>query len=110
MGRSLRIVGLVLLAGLVWLLLADSVGWIPRGSADAWVRPLVGSAAALLGLGVVLALLEPLVRSLGQGRCCRCGSRIERGQTYCPDHLQQSVNEYRDRLRREDAHSRSRPV
>ena len=48
---------------------------------------------------LALALLSPIGRELRRGRCVRCGAQIERTQTYCADHLQEAVNEYRDRTR-----------
>ena len=56
-------------------------------------------AFGCIALGVLLGMLSPFARRMRQGRCVRCGSRTERGQTYCASHLQETVNEYRDNLR-----------
>ena len=99
MARLLRYLGLVLLAATAVLMLADGVGWIESADARPWVWNGVRAGAVCLGVGVLLALLAPLGRELRRGRCVRCGAAIERRQTYCRDHLQAAVNEYRDQTR-----------
>ena len=100
MGRTLRIVGLIALAGAAWVLLAGEAGWIGGSQANALFRPLLVGGAAALGLGFLLGLLNPVGRRLRQGRCVRCGTSIERGQSYCLDHLRDTVNQYQDQMRR----------
>ena len=96
MGATLRYIGVAVFAGLAWLLLAEAVGWIPEGSFDRWIRPLAGIGAAAFGAGLLLGVLFPVARRIRRGKCVRCGTRIERGQVYCMDHLQATVNEYRE--------------
>jgi hypothetical protein len=91
-GRTLRYVGLIVLAGAAWALLA----------ADSAFRPLSWVGAGSLGLGLLYGLLAPLGRRLFRGRCVRCGGPVERGQVYCLDHLRDTVNEYQDQMRRHD--------
>ena len=100
MGRILRITGLIALAGAAWVLLAGEAEWIPAGVANATFGPLAVGGAAGLGLGLLLGLLNPVGRKLRQGRCARCGAAIEKGQSYCLDHLRDTVNEYQDQMRR----------
>ena len=99
MGRTLRYLGVTTLAITAWLLLADAVGWIEPGSADAWIERGVWIGGGCVVTGVFLAVMSPVGRELRRGHCVRCGSSIERGQTYCADHLQAAVNESRDSTR-----------
>lgn len=99
MGRTLRFLGLALLAAAVWLSLAEATGGIGSGFASEWVGLAFKSGLLCLAAGLLLRALNPIGRELRKGRCVRCGAAIERGQTYCTDHLVQTVNEYRDRAR-----------
>lgn len=99
MARTLRYVGLVLLAAAACFLLSGAVGWLPAEDVKPWVGAGVKAGVLCLGAGILLAMLSPIGRELRRGRCARCGAVIERGQTYCRDHLQQAVNEYRDQTR-----------
>jgi hypothetical protein len=99
MGGTLRIIGLILLAGAAWAALAGEFGWMDRALADAWLPPLIKAGIAVLVSGVALGFLAPIFRFLGKGRCARCGTSIEKGQTYCADHLQETVHEYQRQTR-----------
>lgn len=99
LARRLCYLGLAILAVTAWLLVADLRGWVPQGVASTWTWPLIRAAAICLGAGVAVAVLSPLMREFRRGRCVRCGKRTERGQVYCLDHLQQTLNEYRDQTR-----------
>ena len=99
MGRPLRFLGLALVAAAVWLFLAEAMGWIGSGLASGWGGAALKSGLVCLAAGVVLRALAPVGREFRKGRCVRCGAPIERGQAYCADHLLQTVNEYRDRVR-----------
>jgi len=79
--------------------MADAVQWIRPGSIDLWIWWSSRLGLTLLGAGLILRLLAPVGRELRRGRCVRCGTAIERGQTYCMDHLQATVNQYRDETR-----------
>ena len=96
MGPLLRRVGLGLWIATIWLALAQLAGLIPAGRADVWLWRGAWAGTLVLGAGLVAGALAPVSRELRRGRCVRCGVRIERTQTYCRDHLQQTVNEYRD--------------
>ena len=97
MGRLLRGLGLGIWLAVIGLALGQLAGVIPAETADLWLWRGVWAGSGALGLGLVLGLFSPISRELRRGRCVRCGARIERTQTYCRDHLQQAVNEYRDR-------------
>lgn len=99
MGRTLRFLGLALLAAAVWTSLAEAIGWITPALASDWGSLALKSGLLCLGAGILLGAFSPVGRELRRGRCVRCGAPIERGQTYCTDHLVATVNEYRDRAR-----------
>lgn len=99
MSRLLRRIGLGVWLATIWLALAQLAGIVPPGSADVWLWRGIWGGAAAMAIGCLLGGMGFLSRALRRGRCVRCGSRIERGQTYCRDHLQATVNEYRDRHR-----------
>ena len=99
MARTLRVLGLFLLATAACMLLAGEMSWVSAELADTTVRSLALGGVACLAIGLLLAVLSPVSRAMAQGRCARCGHSIERGQTYCRDHLQATVNEYRDQTR-----------
>ena len=100
MGRVLRRVGLAIWLVAIGLALAQLAGLIPAQTADRWLWRGIWTGSGALGLGLILGILAPVSRELRRGHCIRCGVRIERSQTYCRDHLQQTVNEYRDRHHR----------
>ena len=100
MGRTLTYSGLVILAGGAWFLVAGEAGWISVESADQWFLPLVKVGGISFGAGILLGILSPVIRRARQGRCARCGAATERGQSYCLDHLQQTVLEAQDEVRR----------
>ena len=95
-GRMLRTSGVTLVAAAMCLAVATSAGWVPAESVDPWIAPGLLGGLGLAGAGVLLSLLSPLGRMLRRSRCVRCGAAIERGQTYCIDHLRETVAEYRD--------------
>ena len=97
MGHLLRRLGLAIWIATIWLALAQLAGVIPAHTADRWMWRAIWAGSGTFGLGLVLGILAPVSRELRRGHCIRCGVRIERTQTYCRDHLQQTVNEYRDR-------------
>ncbi|HKQ62977.1 MAG TPA: hypothetical protein VJS92_16925 [Candidatus Polarisedimenticolaceae bacterium] len=96
MGKKLRMFGFGLLALAAWLFLAGASAWIPESTADGWGRLTGWAGLGALALGMAGSLLAPLWRAVRGSRCVRCGVSIERGQTYCLDHLQETVNQYRD--------------
>jgi hypothetical protein len=99
LARYLRYVGTFLLAVTAVLMLAEGVGWLEGTITDVGIWWAARLGVLSLGAGVLLAFLSPVGRELRRGRCVRCGAPVERGQTYCSDHLQAAVNEYRDQTR-----------
>ena len=96
MGKSLQTIGGIVLLAAAWLFVAESFGWVSEAVADAWgLKALMAGAVCFCG-GLFLAVATPVTRWLSGTRCVRCRRRIERGQTYCMDHLRETLNEYRD--------------
>jgi peptidoglycan/LPS O-acetylase OafA/YrhL len=99
MGRNLRYIGIAMLAACAWMLVAVESDWIPD-SLPAIAIPLLAGAGALCFIGgMLLGVMTPVGRKLRRGRCVRCGAAIERGQSYCLDHLKETVHEYQERAR-----------
>lgn len=100
MGRTLRYLGLVVLAVSAWMLIAGEAGGVAAEVTDRWAVTLLQAGGALLVAGLLCALLAPFARWARRGHCMRCGERTERGQTYCMDHLRETVQEYQDQAHR----------
>ena len=96
MDRLLRHLGILLMAAAACGALASSAGWLPEHVVDPWIVPAVQAGVLALVTGIVLSATGWLGRMLGRGHCVRCGRQIERGQSYCIDHLRETVAEYRD--------------
>jgi hypothetical protein len=88
---------MIVLAVVACAALATSAGWAPSEPIDRWLRPAALLGVALIALGIVGSLIAPVARMVTRTRCARCRAPIERGQTYCNDHLRETVAEYRDR-------------
>jgi hypothetical protein len=97
MGRTLRYLGFAMLVAAIWMVLGESAGWVSSSVARTWTTPCVAAGIVLLGAGLLFGFVGPMVRRLSGGRCVRCGHPTGRGQAYCWDHLQETVNAYRDR-------------
>jgi hypothetical protein len=100
---KLRYLGLVLLAGAAWFVLAAELGWIDRQVVEVWFAPLAWAGAAAIAFGFALKMFSGVGRRMQLYRCARCGAPTGRGETYCRDHMQQTVNEYQDEMRRRTA-------
>jgi hypothetical protein len=100
--RVLRQVGLLLIAAAACLAVASSARWVEPALVDPWILPVLEVGAVGLALGLVLPALGAVARMVRRGRCARCGRVIERGQTYCIDHLRETIAEYQE-------HQRERP-
>lgn len=99
MPRLLRLAGLMVLAAAIVLLLAGEAGAVSEEFVDLAFLPAIKAGAIAFSAGLALSLLAPL-RRIRPGRCVRCGARIEKGQTYCHDHLRAAVQEFTDLNRR----------
>jgi hypothetical protein len=99
MGRGLLSLGSFLLVATVALWIAGAAGWIPETADDQAAALTLRAGLVLVAASFVLRVVTPVTKQMGMGRCSVCGVTIERGGTYCLDHLQQTVNTYRDRNR-----------
>ena len=106
-GRTLSYLGLVVLAGATWFLVAGEAGWISVEISDQWFLPLAKVGGICVVAGVALGFLSRALRRAKQVRCVRCGAPTERGQSYCLDHLQQTVLEAQDEARRTSSRRRT---
>jgi hypothetical protein len=96
--RTLRYLGLSILAAATWILIAGQSDWILPETADVWFWPLARTGAICFVAGLVLGAVVPAFRWARRGRCVRCGAPTERGQSYCHDHLQTTVQDAKDHL------------
>jgi hypothetical protein len=110
MGRNFRYIGLAILAATAWMLIAVEAEWVPSGLPELVIPLLAGAGVVCLAAGLLLALITPLGQKLRRGRCTRCGAPIERGQSYCLDHLRETVNEYQDHARKREMYHPGRRV
>ena len=91
---------MVILAGATWFLVAGEAGWISVEISDQWFLPLAKVGGICVVAGFALGFVIKALRRANQVRCVRCGAPTERGQSYCLDHLQQTVLEAQDETRR----------
>jgi len=98
MSRALvRLGGLLLVASVVYLAAAQIV----FGSTDRDLfRKFAGAGVVCLALGFLLAVASRAWATIIGRSCPRCGRRVARGRVYCDEHLQDTINEYRDAQRR----------
>jgi len=61
---------------------------------------LAGAGGICVAAGIVLAVFGRGMAAVVGRSCPRCGRRVARGRVYCEDHLQETINEYRDRERK----------
>jgi hypothetical protein len=91
-----RIGGLAIVAAFLYLAIWEAL----RGGADnAVFREILAAGGASLGLGFVLWVAGRGMAGFISRSCPRCGRRVARGKVYCENHLQETINEYRDRQR-----------
>jgi len=92
-----RLGGLLIVAAVVYLAAAQMV----RGAVnDKVFWAFAGAGAIGVAAGMVLAVFGRGVATVAGRSCPRCGRRVARGRVYCDDHLQATINEYRDQERK----------
>lgn len=99
MGRTLLQLGLVVLAGAVWLFLGGQVGWLDAATSDHWGPLALKASIGCMAGGLLLRAISPMERRLRGARCARCGNPTEPGHLYCRDHMKQTLDELRDQTR-----------
>lgn len=97
MARALvRLGGLLIVAAVVYLPAAQILA---GGPDKVLFRNIAAAGALCVALGFVLSMAGRGVAALVGRSCPRCGRRVARGRVYCDDHLQETINEYRDEHR-----------
>jgi hypothetical protein len=92
----IRLGGLLIVAAVVYL----PVSRLITGQENfRTFRNLAGAGMVSLLVGGVLWVAGRGMASIVSRSCPRCGRRVARGRVYCDDHLQDTINEYRDRER-----------
>jgi|WetSurMetagenome_2_1015567.scaffolds.fasta_scaffold500803_2 hypothetical protein len=99
MGRGFFSLGSFLLVATIAIWIAGAAEWIPESLDDQIAAVTLRAGLVLVAASLVLRLVSPVTKQLGKGRCAVCGVAIDRGSTYCLDHLQETVNAFRDRSR-----------
>ena len=98
MARALVRLGIVLIvASVVYLMAAQIVSGKPD---NAMFMKVALGGAGCVAAGFLLSLTGRGVSAIVSRGCPRCGRRVGRGRVYCDEHLQETINEYRDEQRK----------
>jgi hypothetical protein len=97
MGRALqRLGGVLIVASVVYVAAAQ----ILAGDVNRkffWI--IAASGCVCLALGFLLSIASRGMAVMAGRSCPRCGKRVAPGRVYCEEHLQETINEYRDQQR-----------
>ena len=97
MGRVLvRLGGLLIVAAVVYL---PASRLITGQESSKVFRTLAGAGVICLGVGAALWIAGRGMATIVGQSCPRCGRRVGHGRVYCEEHLQDTINEYRDQQR-----------
>jgi len=97
MARLLLRVGMLLIAGVVlYAVLGETVF---GGVDNRLAKTILIAGGICLAAGFVALLAGRATAGLVARGCPRCGRRVARGRVYCDEHLQETINEYRDQNR-----------
>ena len=99
MARTLLHLGLVVLAGAVWLFLGGQVGWLDAAASDHWGPLALKASLGCMAAGLLLRVVSPVERKFRGSRCARCGHPTEPGHLYCRDHMKKALDEFRAQAR-----------
>jgi predicted nucleic acid-binding Zn ribbon protein len=99
MGRGLLSLGSLLIVATVTLWIAGAAEWVSQSFADSASSITLKAGLVLVAGSFVFRILAPMTKQMTKARCAACGAPVERGQTYCLDHLKETVDSYRDRSR-----------
>jgi predicted nucleic acid-binding Zn ribbon protein len=97
MGRSFFSLGAFLLVATVFLWIAGPAGWMSEHAADASSAISLKAGIVLILASLVLRMMSPVAKQITKSHCAACGRPVARGHIYCLDHLQETVNQTRDR-------------
>ncbi|HKB06828.1 MAG TPA: hypothetical protein VKF61_00965 [Candidatus Polarisedimenticolia bacterium] len=97
MGRALqRLGGVLIVAAVVYLAAAQ----ILSGDVNRKLFLIMAASGGVsLALGFLLSIAGRGMAAMAGRSCPRCGRRVAPGRVYCEEHLQETINEYRDQQR-----------
>jgi len=110
MGRGLPSLGFFLVLATVALWLGGAAGWVSQGFADTASSISLKAALVVLSASLLLRVVSAVTSRIAKRRCAVCGAPVERGHIYCLDHLQATVNSFRDRAHESTVSRPSRRV
>ena len=93
MGKHIRNLGLVVLAGWAVMLLLIEYHDLERFTQ---MPALATAGMAMVVGGVVLQVLGRAGRAVARTRCVRCRQPIAAGDVYCPEHFHQAIDRIKD--------------
>lgn len=91
----IRLGTLLLVGDLIYLAVGESAG----GADNHLFRTVLLCGGLSLAGGAVLSVLHRAKSGISGKTCPSCGKRVARGRVYCEDHLQETINRYRDEQR-----------
>ncbi len=97
MGRLLLRLGGLLVAGAVAYAVIGETAF--GRTNNALVQTLLIAGGACIALGILVRIAGRAAAGIAGRSCPRCGRRVKPGRVYCDEHLQETINEYRDRHR-----------
>jgi predicted nucleic acid-binding Zn ribbon protein len=97
MGRSLFSLGSFLLVATVFLWIAGAAGWMSDHASDVSSAISLKAGIVLMVASLILRLVSPVAKQITKSHCAACGRPVAKGHIYCNDHLQETVNQTRDR-------------
>ena len=100
-GKLFRLGLLLLVAALLFPVLAHVRRDVTDDPLEAWADRLLSGSFLLIGAAVVLALLEKAGLRVAGAKCADCKRPIEHGKIYCRDHLKSRIEAAREKYRGE---------
>ena len=97
MGRSLFSLGAISLVSTVFLWIAGPAGWMSEQAANASSAISLKAGIVLIVASLLLRMVSPVAKQITKSHCAACGRPVAKGHIYCNDHLQETVNQTRDR-------------
>lgn len=91
-----RLGGLLIVGAILYAVLGASQA---VDTNDALVRTLLVAGGACFAGGIAARIAGRAAAGIAGRACPRCGRRVRPGRVYCDEHLQETINEYRDRQR-----------
>ena len=97
MGRSLFSLGACLLVATVFLWIAGPAGWMSEHAADVSSAISLKAGIVLIAASILRRMFSPVAKQITKSHCAACGRPVAKGHIYCNDHLQETVNQTRDK-------------